>query len=223
MEKDNNQRVADQREVIRDLQQKMSQSQDENEKKSLQLKIEVAQAKLKEYENAAASDVSTSNNTVNEETPQNTKQFHNDITDEMYEEYVLRDYNTRRFLNSFGKFTDRHGAQRYYSKEQANKSAKALKSKGIDAEVEELKEGCMTKKFENMTNREVASYIFNHPHTKFASKMKECDDKEIMKAIRDIKKANEDAPVTNTSAVASAPKPSMYMKRPEPEELQDNQ
>ena len=87
-----------------------------------------------------------------------------------------------------------------------------------------LVEGCMTKKFENMTNREVASYIFSHPHTKFASKMKECDDKEIMKAIRDMKKeVSEEAPVTNTSAVASAPKPSMYMKRPEQEELKDNQ
>ena len=87
-----------------------------------------------------------------------------------------------------------------------------------------LTEGCMTKKFENMTNREVASYIFSHPHTKFASKMKECDDKEIMKAIRDMKKEMaEEAPVTNTDAVATAPKPSMYLKRPEQEELRDNQ
>ena len=60
MEKDNNQRVADQRDVIRDLQQKLSQAQDENEKKSIQLKINVAQAKLEELENEQANDVSTS-------------------------------------------------------------------------------------------------------------------------------------------------------------------
>lgn len=78
---------------------------------------------------------------------------------------------------------------------------------------EELMEGCMTKKFENMTNREIASYIFSHPHTKFASKMKECDDKEIMKAIRAMKKTEEEAPVTNTSAVATAEAPSMFMKK----------
>lgn len=78
---------------------------------------------------------------------------------------------------------------------------------------EELMEGCMTKKFENMTNREIASYIFSHPHTKFASKMKECDDKEIMKAIRAMKKTEEEAPVTNTSAVATTEVPSMFMKR----------
>ncbi len=78
---------------------------------------------------------------------------------------------------------------------------------------EELMEGCMTKKFENMTNREIASYIFSHPHTKFASKMKECDDKEIMKAIRAMKKTEEEAPVTNTSAVATPEVPSMFMKK----------
>ena len=78
---------------------------------------------------------------------------------------------------------------------------------------EELMEGCMTKKFENMTNREIASYIFSHPHTKFASKMKECDDKEIMKAIRAMKKTEEEAPVTNTSAVATTEVPSMFMKK----------
>lgn len=78
---------------------------------------------------------------------------------------------------------------------------------------EELMEGCMTKKFENMSNREIASYIFSHPHTKFAGKMKECDDKEIMKAIRAMKKTEEEAPVTNTSAVATTEVPSMFMKK----------
>jgi hypothetical protein len=360
MEKDNNQRVADQREVIRDLQQKLSQAQDENEKKSLQLKINVAQAKLEELENQATDEVSTSGATVSEETPQNTKDFHNRVTDEIYEDYVLRDYNTRRFLTASGRPTDRKGAQRYYSREQAAKSVKALKSKGIYAEIDRLdeskstltesfiiqdsdsnnkpvyfhygkytgydwgfdkkmatkfptketaermiermrqegmiinsmkvvsesvitessiyikkgnqyfcnlngdpvwapmkdlalpfdsdkeakefmkkyghlfdyynnvkivKEGCMAKKFENMTNREIANYIFNHPHTKFASKMKECDDKEIMKAVRDMRKelAAEEAPVTNTSAVATTSGAnSMYMKRPEPQELKDD-
>ena len=85
--------------------------------------------------------------------------------------------------------------------------------KQVNLNEEELTEGCMTKKFENMTNREIASYIFSHPHTKFAGKMKECDDKEIMKAIRAMKKTEEEAPVTNTSAVATAEAPSMFMKK----------
>ena len=108
----------------------------------------------------------------------------------------------------------------YYGKdnEQTKRWAEKCQKAGV------IVEGCMTKKFENMTNREVASYIFSHPHTKFAGKMKECDDKEILKAIRDMKKEmSEEAPVTNTSAVATAPKPSMYLKRPEQEELKDNQ
>lgn len=83
----------------------------------------------------------------------------------------------------------------------------------VEKNCSKLFEGCMTKKFENMTNREIASYIFSHPHTKFASKMKECDDKEIMKAIRAMKKTEEEAPVTNTSAVATPEVPSMFMKR----------
>lgn len=70
-----------------------------------------------------------------------------------------------------------------------------------------LSEGCMSKKFESMTNREVADYIFRHPHTKFASKMKECDDKEIMKAFRSLKTETEDAPATSTAAVAGYSKP----------------
>lgn len=375
MEKDNNQRVADQRDVIRDLQQKLSQAQDENEKKSIQLKINVAQAKLEELENEQANDVSTSTpvtegkatwkeqrakdlrqrikramanrdrtkgdarakwqegindmrrqlkKVLSEETPQNTKQFHNAITDGEYsdelDESMPQGYSKSQFLKkdipeaikviekelSFAKqhMKDErsafallrgdfeaieHFAEMVKSncKELGNFETKGMLSEAYkqtqaqwDSEVkfglsrghkkpkfklgqdvnkgevvavsygrfsetplytvkdknnqehdyyeEELKEsvikeGCMTRKFENMTNREVASYIFSHPHTKFASKMKECDDKEIMKAIRDMKKASEDAPVTNTSAVANPQGAnSMYMKRPEPEELKDD-
>jgi len=333
MEKNNNQRVADQREVIRDLQQKLSQSQDENEKKSLQLKINVAQAKLEELENEQANDIST-NSPVNEETPQNTKQFHNAITDGEYsdklDESMPQGYSKSQFLKkdipeaikvierelSFAKqhMKDErsafallrgdfeaieHFAEMVKSncKELGNYETKGMlseaqdedyiikqvclyakpqmfKSKGVtpamlataigdyivttpnssdifnvnhfakildkviasrkenpnkhilqkvEKNCSKLFEGCMTKKFENMTNREIASYIFSHPHTKFASKMKECDDKEIMKAILDMKKASEDAPVTNTSAVANPQGAnSMYMKRPEPEELKDD-
>lgn len=120
-------------------------------------------------------------------------------------------------VNHFAKILDRIIANH---KENPNKYI----LQKVEKNCSKLFEGCMTKKFENMTNREVASYIFSHPHTKFASKMKECDDKEIMKAIRDMKKEMaEEAPVTNTSAVATAPKPSMYLKRPEQEELRDNQ
>lgn len=323
MEKDNNQKVADQREVIRDLQQKLSQAKNENEKKSLQLKIDVAQAKLREYENEQATEVSTST-PVTEETPENTKDFHNAITDGEYsdklDESMPQGYSKSQFLKkdipeaikvierelSFAKHHMKdersafallrgdfeaieHFAEMVKSncKELGNYETKGMLSEAYkqtqaqwDSEVkfglsrghkkpkfklgqdvnkgevvavsygrfsetplytvkdknnqehdyyeEELKEsvikeGCMTKKFENMTNREVASYIFSHPHTKFASKMKECDDKEIMKAIRDMKKASEDAPVTNTSAVATTQGAnSMYMKRPEPEELKDD-
>lgn len=373
MEKDNNQRVADQREIIRDLQQKLSQAQDENEKKSIQLKINVAQAKLEEIENQAADEVSTSGQAVtegkmtwkeqranelrqrikramaqrdraggdakrkwqegindmrrqlkkvlSEETPQNTKQFHNAITDGEYsdklDESMPQGYSKSQFLKkdipeaikviekelSFAKqhMKDErsafallrgdfeaieHFAEMVKSncKELGNYETKGMLSedyqqtqaqwdsevkfgkarghkapklklgqdtkkgkivaisyvrfsdtptysyKGRDGQVhdayeEELTEGCMTKKFENMNNRELASYIFHHPHTKFASKMKECDDKEIMKAVRDMRKelAAEEAPVTNTSAVATTSGAnSMYMKRPEPQELKDD-
>lgn len=357
MEKDNNQRVADQRDVIRDLQQKLSQAQDENEKKSIQLKINVAQAKLEELENEQANDVSTSTpvtegkatwkeqrakdlrqrikramanrdrtkgdarakwqegindmrrqlkKVLSEETPQNTKQFHNAITDGEYsdelDESMPQGYSKSQFLKkdipeaikvierelSFAKqhMKDErsafallrgdfeaieHFAEMVKSncKELGNFETKGMLSESEDIyddikdidfkkltnkDKEDLKrlyiksksyygkdnkltkdwldkckkagiivEGCMTRKFENMTNREIASYIFSHPHTKFASKMKECDDKEIMKAIRDMKKASEDAPVTNTSAVANPQGAnSMYMKRPEPEELKDD-
>ena len=372
MEKDNNQRVADQREVIRDLQQKLSQSQDENEKKALQLKINVAQAKLEELEHEQATEISTSTpvneakmtwkeqrandlrqrikramvqrdraggdakrkwqegindmrrqlkKVLSEETPQNTKQFHNAITDDEYsdklDESMPQGYSESKFLKeleqsckyfedevknirkaakdkrydliaayfartaNFAKMLSdntedivsqqkkgmlseaykqtqaqwdsevKFGLSRGHKKpkfklgQDVNKGEVVAVSYGRFSETplytvkdknnqehdyyeEELKEsvireGCMTKKFENMTNREVASYIFNHPHTKFASKMKECDDKEIMKAIRDMKKASEEAPVTNTSAVATtAGANSMYMKRPEPEELKDD-
>lgn len=132
----------------------------------------------------------------------------NTIQDEKIEEsvYVLRDYNTRRFLSASGRPTDRNGAQRYYSKEQAQRSAKALKSRGIYAELDKLDEGCMTKKLEDMDNRQLAKYIFNHPNTKFADKIKECDVVELMKAIKELKK-DEDAPVTSTAAVATYSKP----------------
>ena len=295
MEKDNNQRVADQREVIRDLQQKLSQAQDENEKKSLQLKLDVAQAKLREYENEQANDVSTNTpvtegkstwkeqrandlrqrikramvqrdrsaggdvrkkwqegindmrrqlkKVLAEETPEQTKDFHNTITDGEYSDKLDEDYQqTQAQWDSEVKFGKARGHKAPKLKlGQDTKKGKIVaisyvrfsdtptySYKGRDGQVhdayeEELTEGCMTRKFENMTNREVASYIFNHPHTKFASKMKECDDKEIMKAIRDMKKASEEAPVTNTSAVATtAGANSMYMKRPEPEELKDD-
>lgn len=77
----------------------------------------------------------------------------------------------------------------------------ASDTKKIDDYADSLFEGCMTKKFESMTNREIANYIFNHPSTKFAGKIKECDDKEILNAIKLLKK--EDAPVTTTAAVAT--------------------
>ena len=149
----NQERLSHQQEMLRDLQSQLSQATSEDEKRAIQLKMNVVDAKIKELQ------AKQSSAPVNEGTPENTKDFHNELTDE------------------------------------------------------QLDEGCMSKKFENMSNREVAKYIFGHPHTKFAGKMKECDYKEILKAIRDIKKANEEAPVTNTTAVANTEVPSMYMKR----------
>lgn len=305
MEKDSNQKVADQKEVIRDLQNRMIDANDE-EKQSLQLKLDVAQAKLKELENEQRTE--TENTT--EGVSQNTKIFHNALTDEYADqldeakkstwkeqrandlrqrikramanrdrtkgdarakwqegindmrrqlrkvlaedivddeeelkESMPQGYSKSKFLKEMKdavkdvkELADK--ASRFIDKGNLDDIRLIFKSiKGYCEMVEDncqdivnqekkgvLKEGCMTKKFENMTNREVASYIFAHPHTKFASKMKECDDKEIMKAIRDMKKEMaEEAPVTNTSAVATAPKPSMYLKRPEQEELKDNQ
>lgn len=372
MEKDNNQKVADQKEVIRDLQDRITKSTDEDERKSLQLKLDVAEAKLKEIENEQRTEVETS--ATSEGVSQNTKIFHNALTDEeqldeakmtwkeqrandlrqrikramanrdktkgdarakwqegindmrrqlkkvlsedIVKESLPQGYSESKFLKELEQsckyFEDevkniRKAAKdkRYdliaayfartanfakmlsdntedivsqqkkgiltesmpngYSKskflkemkdavkdvkELADKANRFIDKGNLDdirlifksikgyCEMVEgncqdivnqekkgvLTEGCMTKKFENMTNREVASYIFSHPHTKFASKMKECDDKEIMKAIRDMKKEMaEEAPVTNTDAVATAPKPSMYLKRPEQEELRDNQ
>lgn len=109
-------------------------------------------------------------------------------------------------VNYFAKILDKIITSR---KENPNKYI----LQKVEKNCSKLFEGCMTKKFENMTNREIASYIFSHPHTKFASKMKECDDKEIMKAIRAMKKTEEEAPVTNTSAVATTEVPSMFMKK----------
>lgn len=55
-----------------------------------------------------------------------------------------------------------------------------------------ITEGCMANKFENMTNAEIASYIFNRPHTKFVGKIKELDEKSISKATKMLKrKLNE--------------------------------
>lgn len=299
MEKDNNQKVADQKEVIRDLQDRITKSTDEDERKSLQLKLDVAEAKLKEIENEQRTEVETS--ATSEGVSQNTKIFHNALTDEeqldeakmtwkeqrandlrqrikramanrdktkgdarakwqegindmrrqlkkvlsedIVKESMPNGYSKSKFLKEMKdavkdvkELADK--ANRFIDKGNLDDIRLIFKSiKGYCEMVEGncqdivnqekkgvLTEGCMTKKFENMTNREVASYIFSHPHTKFASKMKECDDKEIMKAIRDMKKEMaEEAPVTNTDAVATAPKPSMYLKRPEQEELRDNQ
>lgn len=299
MEKDNNQKVADQKEVIRDLQDRITKSTDEDERKSLQLKLDVAEAKLKEIENEQRTEVETS--ATSEGVSQNTKIFHNALTDEeqldeakmtwkeqrandlrqrikramanrdktkgdarakwqegindmrrqlkkvlsedVVKESMPNGYSKSKFLKEMKdavkdvkELADK--ANRFIDKGNLDDIRLIFKSiKGYCEMVEGncqdivnqekkgvLTEGCMTKKFENMTNREVASYIFSHPHTKFASKMKECDDKEIMKAIRDMKKEMaEEAPVTNTDAVATAPKPSMYLKRPEQEELRDNQ
>lgn len=355
MEKDNNQKVADQKEVIRDLQDRITKSTDEDERKSLQLKLDVAEAKLKEIENEQRTEVETS--ATSEGVSQNTKIFHNALTDEeqldeakmtwkeqrandlrqrikramanrdktkgdarakwqegindmrrqlkkvlsedIVKESMPNGYSKSKFLKEMKdavreikQIVDK--ANSFIDKENINdirlifksvkgyaemienncqdildQEKKGVLKEGKSIKIEDLKvndkfewnnkslkvfqttrdfvkakdeegnittfsltkitpyvvkEGCMTKKFENMTNREVASYIFSHPHTKFASKMKECDDKEIMKAIRDMKKEMaEEAPVTNTDAVATAPKPSMYLKRPEQEELRDNQ
>lgn len=363
MEKDNNQKVADQKEVIRDLQDRITKSTDEDERKSLQLKLDVAEAKLKEIENEQRTEVETS--ATSEGVSQNTKIFHNALIDEeqldeakmtwkeqrandlrqrikramanrdktkgdarakwqegindmrrqlkkvLSEDIKLKQVisNRERKIKDIKDDLDvclkfiknkmwdnaitscniakdgidvlksdiKANKQEYkdglivesmpngYSKskflkemkdavkdvkELADKANRFIDKGNLDdirlifksikgyCEMVEgncqdivnqekkgvLTEGCMTKKFENMTNREVASYIFSHPHTKFAGKMKECDDKEIMKAIRDMKKEMaEEAPVTNTDAVATAPKPNMYLKRPEQEELRDNQ
>lgn len=364
MEKDISEKIADQKEVIRDLQDRLVKATDDNEKQSLQLKLDVANAKLKEIEFEKGNETSTSE-PANEGVSQNTKIFHNALTDEeqldeakmtwkeqrandlrqrikramanrdktkgdarakwqegindmrrqlkkvLSEEFedekeeelkesMPNGYSKSKFLKEMREAVKEikqivDKANSFIDKENINdirlifKSVKGYaemienncqdildqEKKGVlkesvdiyddikdidfknltSKDKEELKklyiksksyygkdneqtkrwaekcqkagvivEGCMTKKFENMTNREVASYIFSHPHTKFASKMKECDDKEIMKAIRDMKKEMaEEAPVTNTSAVATAPKPSMYLKRPEQEELKDNQ
>lgn len=376
MEKDISEKIADQKEVIRDLQDRLVKATDDNEKQSLQLKLDVANAKLKEIEFEKGNETSTSE-PANEGVSQNTKIFHNAITDGEYSDQldegkmtwkeqranelrqrikramVQRDraggdakrkwqegindmrrqlkkvlaeefedekeeelkesmpngYSKSKFLKEMREAVKEikqivDKANSFIDKENINdirlifKSVKGYaemienncqdildqEKKGVLKESEETKkdflkyvdnyknvvtkafdfdkkavqagnpidikgmqswitayhssmerynnavksktlvEGCMTKKFENMTNREVAGYIFSHPHTKFAGKMKECDDKEIMKAIRDMKKeVSEEAPVTNTSAVATAPKPSMYLKRPEQEELKDNQ
>lgn len=211
---DPSEQIRNQQEIIRDLRDRISQTENNDEKQSLQLKLNVAQAKLEELQNRQ----STQN--ASEEAPYQKLRFldtdnnGNTIQDEKIEEsvYVLRDYNTRRFLSASGRPTDIKGAQRYYSKEQAQCSAKALKSRGIYAELDKLDEGCMTKKLEDMDNRQLAKYIFNHPNTKFADKIKECDVAELMKAIKELKK-DEDAPVTNTAAVATVDMPLMYTKR----------
>lgn len=205
---DPSEQIQNQQEIIRDLRDRISQTENNDEKQSLQLKLNVAQAKLEELQNRK-----TTQN-ASEEAPYQKLRFldtdnnGNTIQDEKIEEsvYVLRDYNTRRFLSASGRPTDRKGAQRYYSKEQAQRSAKALKSRGIYAELDKLDEGCMTKKLEDMDNRQLAKYIFNHPNTKFADKIKECDVAELMKAIKELKK-DEDAPVTSTAAVATYSKP----------------
>ena len=368
MEKDIQEQLAYQQEILRDLQSQLAQSTDEEEKKSLQLKMNVVEAKIKELQ------AKQSSATVNEGTPENTKDFHNELTDEqldedswkvgdrvkikdnyfdsmpssyfnkqkgkiskVFKDYVaieldkpvlgdksitvafnglikenanmlneslpsnyskskylkevqdatkaIKDicnridnsakrgdlYNIAGDFGAISAFAKRceEGSKEIYSYEKkgtlteavlpqdkvqwadAVKFGKAhghpapklkLGQKTSKGEVvalwygrlsaapiysvskdggktvkeyyeEELMEGCMTKKFENMTNREIASYIFSHPHTKFASKMKECDDKEIMKAIRAMKKTEEEAPVTNTSAVATTEVPSMFMKK----------
>lgn len=205
---DPSEQIQNQQEIIRDLRDRISQTENNEEKQSLQLKLNVAQAKLEELQNRK-----TTQN-ASEEAPYQKLRFldtdnnGNTIQDEKIEEsvYVLRDYNTRRFLSASGRPTDIKGAQRYYSKEQAQRSAKALKSRGIYAELDKLDEGCMTKKLEDMDNRQLAKYIFNHPNTKFADKIKECDVAELMKAIKELKK-DEDAPVTSTAAVATYSKP----------------
>lgn len=299
MENDIQEQLAHQQEMLRDLQSQLAQSTDEEEKKSLQLKMNVVDAKIKELQ------AKQSSATVNEGTPENTKDFHNELTDEQLDEASWKVGDRVKIKNNYFDstpstyFNNQTGKiSKVYSdyveieldkpvlgdkfitiafngliKENANMlneslpsnyskskylkevqdATKAIRSvcdridklakkgdewsmyslpsdfksianfaercaedsKDIYSYMKKgtLTEGCMTKKFENMTNREIASYIFSHPHTKFASKMKECDDKEIMKAIRAMKKTEEEAPVTNTSAVATPEVPSMFMKK----------
>lgn len=92
----------------------------------------------------------------------------------------------------------------------------ASDTKKIDAYVDSLyestlKEGCMKKKFENMSNAEIASYIFNRPHTKFVGKLKELDEKSISKASKILKrkKLKEEGEITTTANVEN---PDLPMK-----------
>ena len=81
MEKDISEKIADQKEVIRDLQDRLVKATDDNEKQSLQLKLDVANAKLKEIEFEKGNETSTSE-PANEGVSQNTKIFHNGMRGE---------------------------------------------------------------------------------------------------------------------------------------------
>lgn len=229
---DINQKIQSQQDVIRDLQTRLSQATNEDEKKSIQLKLNVAQAKLEQYQNEQNTEnVSEDVDIKNEDAPYQKIHFldtDNDgypIFDEKKDKCVCEEvtlpYNVwyKKVNNPagpVGSFKNNKDAEdfidRYtkaFSGADGDKNNYIIKYQPKGYSIEE---GCMTKKFENMSNKEVANYIFRHPHTKFADKMKECDSKEIMKAFRSLK-ADEDAPVTNTSAVATVDMPLMYTKR----------
>lgn len=74
-------------------------------------------------------------------------------------------------------------------------------------------EGCMTKKFEDMSKADLASYLFGHPHTKFGEKLKETDFKDVRRHL--LKMKREDAPAVSTAAVAN---PELPMKLEEDSE-----
>lgn len=229
---DINQKIQSQQEVIRDLQTRLSQATNEDEKKSIQLKLNVAQAKLEQYQNEQNTEnVSEDVDIKNEDAPYQKTHFldtDNDgypIFDEKKDKCVCEEvtlpYNVwyKKVNNPagpVGSFKNNKDAEDFIDRYiKAFNGADGDKNNYIikyQPKGYSIEEGCMTKKFENMSNKDIANYIFRHPHTKFADKMKECDSKEIMKAFRSLK-ADEDAPVTNTSAVATADMPLMYTKR----------
>ena len=97
-------------------------------------------------------------------------------------------------------------------REKANKYIDSLIDKIKKLEGTTLNEGRMTKKFEGMNHRQLASYIFGHPHTKYMNKIKEVDDNEIARAIKDMKKPIEEDG-TGVAAVAGYTPPLFTQKR----------
>ena len=170
MEKDISEKIADQKEVIRDLQDRLVKATDDNEKQSLQLKLDVANAKLKEIEFEKGNETSTSE-PANEGVSQNTKIFHNAITDGEYSDQLDEGKMTwkEQRANELRQRIKRAMANR----DKTKGDARAKWQEGINDMRRQLKK-VLAEEFEDEKEEELKESMPNgYSKSKFLKEMKD--------------------------------------------------